>query len=354
MKGGATMKAPVELRRIELQPDEITELDQLSAELAADYTDVENPELLTRLPVAAARVPERIRTFLTEFRLEERGEVSVIGGLPIDQEQIGATPPHWSERNVPSPTVREEIILVLFGSVLGDVFGWATQQNGALVHDLLPIRGHEHGQVGSGSADQLIWHTEEAFHPLRCDYLGLMSLRNPQRVGTTVAGVSALDLSDADRALLASRQFIIRPDDSHLAEDEEVPEDDEKAAQLLAEARHQIEVMEEAPDPIAVLAGDPEDPYLCVDPYYMDVVDDDAEARGALDRLVALVDRRLYDLALLPGETCFIDNYRAVHGRRPFRARYDGSDRWLKRINVSRDIRRSRQHRLNAASRIVY
>ncbi|WP_399082001.1 hypothetical protein ACGH2B_29630 [Streptomyces sp. BBFR2] len=35
-----------------------------------------------------------------------------------------------------------------------------------------------------------------------------------------------------------------------------------------------------------------------------------------------------------------IDNHRAVHGRLPFRARYDGTERRLKRICATSDLRR--------------
>jgi hypothetical protein len=49
----------------------------------------------------------------------------------------------------------------------------------------------------------------------------------------------------------------------------------------------------------------------------------------------------------------FVDNYRAVHGRRPFTARYDGTDRWLKRIGVSRDLRRSRDAGATGAARVI-
>ncbi|WP_248963652.1 TauD/TfdA family dioxygenase [Sphaerisporangium perillae] len=43
----------------------------------------------------------------------------------------------------------------------------------------------------------------------------------------------------------------------------------------------------------------------------------------------------MFDMSLESGEFCFIDNYRVVHGRKPFGARHDGTDRWLKRINVT-------------------
>jgi alpha-ketoglutarate-dependent taurine dioxygenase len=57
---------------------------------------------------------------------------------------------------------------------------------------------------------------------------------------------------------------------------------------------------------------------------------------------------------LEPGDFCFIDNFQAVHGRKPFKARFDGTDRWLRRINVVRDLRKSRDSRLSAAGRVLY
>ena len=59
------------------------------------------------------------------------------------------------------------------------------------------------------------------------------------------------------------------------------------------------------------------------------------------------------DVLLHPGDICFIDNFKAVHGRRAFKARYDGHDRWFKRINITRDLRKSRAERSGATSRII-
>jgi hypothetical protein len=42
-----------------------------------------------------------------------------------------------------------------------------------------------------------------------------------------------------------------------------------------------------------------------------------------------------------------------VHGRKPFRARFDGADRWLKRLNVARDLRKSRAVRQHADARTI-
>jgi alpha-ketoglutarate-dependent taurine dioxygenase len=58
-------------------------------------------------------------------------------------------------------------------------------------------------------------------------------------------------------------------------------------------------------------------------------------------------------VALEPGDLLIIDNYRSVHGRRPFRARYDGADRWLRHVMVTLDLGRSRARRSSAEDRVV-
>jgi alpha-ketoglutarate-dependent taurine dioxygenase len=66
------------------------------------------------------------------------------------------------------------------------------------------------------------------------------------------------------------------------------------------------------------------------------------------------IEANMQDIQLRPGDIAFIDNYRAVHGRKSFRARYDGTDRWLKRLNITRNLRGSRAWRPTADNRIIY
>ena len=65
------------------------------------------------------------------------------------------------------------------------------------------------------------------------------------------------------------------------------------------------------------------------------------------------MDDKIFDLVLASGEFCFLDNFRVVHGRKPFKARHDGTDRWLKRINVTSDLRKSRAARNSGETRAI-
>jgi hypothetical protein len=206
----------------------------------------------------------------------------------------------------------------------------------------------------TGSEELITWHVEDAFHPYRGDYLGMMCLRNPDRVPTTFAPISKIELTPDQLAVLSSPHFTIRPDNSHLPKNAgngsaRTPTE----AALVERAYRKIEQLAAAPERIPVLFGDPSAPYVRMDPYFMDPPENPA-ARAAFEDLQRLVGAALEDRALEPGDIVFIDNFQAVHGRKPFKARYDGQDRWLKRINVVRDLRKSRDARVSATSRVLY
>lgn len=344
------------MNRIVLSMAEVRSIRGLLGEITSQYETVEDEAFLNNACLYAHELPRRVRSFLNDFKmLEPPAGYCLISGYPVDDEKIGRTPEHWNCRPKISPALAEEMLLILFGSLLGDLLGWSTQQNGYLVHDVVPIKGHEHEQLGSSSAELLTWHNEDAFHAYRCDYLGMMSLRNPDDVATMVASVNSIKLKENQLRILFEPRFTIKPDESHLLKNKTATEkNQEMPDDLLASAYQRISKMNTQPSKLAVLYGDPKTPYIRVDPYFMDPLMDDEEGQTALNELVKLIDQQIWDLVLKPGDFVFMDNYRVVHGRRSFRARYDGKDRWLKRISVTRDLRKSRNCRMTCTSRIIY
>ncbi len=339
------------MHKFTVTESEAAAMHELANSLATRWDSVEDPAFLQQAAVLAHDLPQRLRRHLHEFKLHEPvSALCLISGLAIDSQKMGPTPRHWKDRQKPSPTHAEEILLMMIGSFLGEAIGWSSQQDGYLVHDILPIPGHENEQLGSGSEQVLWWHTEDAFHPLRGDYIGLLCLRNPDGVATTFANLAEIRLSDEDLDLLFSPLYTIRPDESHLPKNQS---GNQQVNGLLEKTFRRIEQMQQKPEKIALLQGDRSSPYLRIDPYFMDPVAD-PRAQAALDRLIAAIEASIQEVVLTPGDLCFIDNFKAVHGRRPFKARYDGNDRWMKRLNVTRDLRRSREVRLSAAARVIH
>ncbi|MEW2391019.1 guanitoxin biosynthesis L-enduracididine beta-hydroxylase GntD [Streptomyces venezuelae] len=333
-----------QLRTVELTEEENAAVDRLVAEVRRVPAGT-TMELLHQVCLTAQRLPERIRSELNAMRLFDSPRALVVTGFRIDDDRLGATP---CVRPAPEPerTLDQELLLLLHASLLGEPFGWATQQNGRLVHDVLPIPGEETEQMGSSSETELLWHTEDAFHPLRCDYVGLLCLRNDQRVATTLGWPDLSRLAPEDRATLFEPRYLIRPDTSH------TPQQNSGGAQS-AERFEAIAAMDGDPERVAVLFGAPDDPYLRIDPAYMSPAAGDASAQRAYENITALIEEGLHHVVLEPSSLLLVDNYQAVHGRKPFAAAYDGRDRWLKRVNITRDLRRSRAVRQSATSLLV-
>mgnify|MGYP002529869957 CR=1 FL=1 len=103
-----------------------------------------------------------------------------------------------------------------------------------------------------------------------------------------------------------------------------------------------------------LLRGHRDDPDLCVDPVYMNPTAGDPDASRALAALIDAIEHNLRELVLSPGDLLILNNAKAVHGRQPFDAGYDGTDRWLKRINLMANLRKSRDARPHSTHRVVF
>jgi L-asparagine oxygenase len=332
-----------EITHLDLEPADVVVIENLLASLTSRGATLRSPELLSRASLLALRqLPSAVAEALWRFRNEMDGAGLLIRGLPVDDDILGPTPGHWQSRPTPASTLREELYLLLVASALGDVFAWSTLQRGRLVQDVLPIRGEEDQQSGHGSV-LLEWHTEDAFHPLRCDYLALLCLRNRDRVPTTFSGIDSIQVDQPRAAILRQPRFLIRPDNEHLRQAEGVT----------AARRATLQELHSGPQPCPVLFGQVSRPYLRIDPYFMTALPGDQAAAEALSYLVRVIETMIFDVPLAPGELLLIDNYRAVHGRRPYRPTFDGGDRWLKKALVTRDLRKSRSAQRCADDRIV-
>jgi Fe(II)/alpha-ketoglutarate-dependent arginine beta-hydroxylase len=306
---------------------------ELVEDLRARHTRPDGEDFLRSALFKSLSLPRELSERIRDLRYDDAPPAALVRGFPVDDSAIGPTPSHWKHREA-DRTAAHDFWLGSLASLLGDPFCWSTLQDGRLFNDILPIGGSEQHQTGHGSESLLEFHTEDAFHEYRCDYLLLLSLRNHHRVPTTLAASRALELSRSDREVLFQRRFVIRPDAEH--------------------RRHMTPAEVAAYElPVAVLFGDRDDPGIRVDPPYMEPLPGDGEAAAALARLCAQLESGLRDVVLDPGDVLIIDNQRCVHGRRPFRARLDGTDRWLRKVTVTRDLRKSAERRTDPRSRVL-
>lgn len=317
------------MSRYTLTPAESATVTDVADRFLTDRKDWDPLRNADEIRSESERLPLGLRQFLVSSRITEEPVVTV-EALPLDRNLV-PTPPSWQIAEKEGAAVREELILLLIASILGDPFGWANQQNGRLVHDVCPSKGQEKSLTSASSKAQLALHTEDVFHPCRGDYVALMCLRNPDGVGTTLAGLESLSLPEPVRQILGQKRFRFYPDDSH----EMAPQYANGRPVSPEDREHEV---------ASVLFGPEDSPYLRIDEDFTSPLPGDSEAEAAMRECVQRLSAGAERVVLKPGDAVFLDNHQVVHGRELFTPRYDGTDRWLKRTSIVRDLRRTYVH----------
>lgn len=241
--------------------------------------------------------------------LSPTAHATSIHGLPFPAVH-GPTPEKWQKC---VGTVRTwRFVLAIIASTVGRPFGWLGQQDGRITTDLVPTRGQENQQVGASSNTTLTLHTEDAFHPRRATHFALFGLRNPKNVGTTLAPIDeAWHLLDKNsQRILTGDGAIITPDSSY--------------------GNYEYTA------PIAMTSVWKSDAHLGMrfDPAYTDKNSGTRQWWEAFEKLQRALHAVTYTVPIKPGQMVIINNDKCAHGRVPFLANYDGTDRWMLRINI--------------------
>jgi L-asparagine oxygenase len=325
-------KAPIAEYILSVQ--ETDELRETLARLCPDTDSPVDPAFYDRYWRCHTCLPEGVHCFLENFRRNEPAHAALIHGFPVDDGAAGPTPEHWDRpMSRASTTAGSDRYMALCALALGEPFAWATLQHGRMIQDVFPIRGDEKRQNGHGSDIFLVFHTDDAFHPDTCDYLLLFGVRNHDSVPTRVASARDLCLDPGHQKLLSEARFHIEPDEEHIRQ---------LAARMPGHPALQRAIrMRDEPRPVPVLYGASDHPYLRYDRAYMHCVVDSGQTAGAaLDVLDAELERVSSPVVIGQGTLLVLDNKVAAHARDAFTARYDGTDRWLRKIIVKRDLRK--------------
>jgi len=281
---------------------------------------LDSAEFLAVARQTCEELPSGFRGVLRRFRRDcGPGGALLLRGMPIAESSLPRTP--MDRGSVQRSATVPAAGLLLAALALGDPIAFTEEKSGALIHDVVPVPGMDESQSNAGSV-QLTFHTENAFHPYCPDFVLLLCLR-PDPVGAAglrVAGLgAALPLLDEQ-----TRQALFRPE-------------------FVTASPPSFSVSRDTGEPEPVLRGDPGDPDMRLDLSATSALTD--TAGQALKELGQAFAEVAVTVLLERGDLAIVDNRRAVHGRTEFHPRYDGEDRWLQRVFVHADIRRSRSLR---------
>lgn len=238
-------------------------------------------------------------------------------GIAIyDDVAVGDVPPTpaaQGQDDVQTATANQSILM--HAALFGHPVGYAQEQNGKIIQDIFPVKGTETRQISTSSKTELALHTETAFHPYKPDYVLLLCLRGDENAETTFASIENIlpYLSQHTIDILQKEVFLTGIDESfrtHGEPDMEIP--------------------------LSILKRTERGWKLTYDATVMKGINEEADT--ALRNLELAVSSSIQSIVLKTGQLLVIDNNSTVHGRKPFEPRYDGTDRWLKRVLVVEEL----------------
>ncbi|ACU69184.1 clavaminate synthase [Catenulispora acidiphila DSM 44928] len=281
--------------------------------------------------LAAAELPSRVVARLQEFAWGDMNEGHLlIKGLP----QVRSLPPTpTSNVHAVAATTPMSRYQALINECVGRMIAYEAEGHGHTFQDMVPSAMSAHSQTSLGSAVELELHTEQAFSPLRPDFVSLACLRGDPRALTYLFSARQLvaTLTTQEIAMLREPMWTTTVDESFLAEGRTF---------LLGFER----------GPIPILSGADDDPFIVFDQDLMRGIS--APAQELQQTVIRAYYAERVSHCLAPGEMLLIDNRRAVHGRSIFAPRFDGADRFLSRSFIVADGSRSR-HARSSFGRVV-
>ncbi len=238
------------------------------------------------------------------------------GAMLIRNAPIGDLPPTPESPEAPTDKdLSTELVLLTIARHLGQPVGYVPEHGGRIVQNIVPTPTDADRQTSTSSRSNLMFHTETAFHPHRPRYLLLLCLRGDPSAHTTLASVHDImdHLPDEVVEVMFQPRFRTAVDASFLA----------GRPNELGAAR-------------PLVTGTRAEPTFIFDADLTVGIDTGAEdALVAVRAAIADVET---SVVLEPGDLLVVDNNVAVHGRSPFNARFDGTDRWLQRSFVVADL----------------
>jgi len=210
---------------------------------------------------------------------------------------------------------KSSLVFLKYAHKFGHPVSYIQEQEGQLVQNIVPVHKTETQQISTSSKVELALHTETAFHPYKPDYVMLLCLRGDPKAVTTYANVEDI-FKKLDLWVIATLQ--------------------KKWFTTNIDISFRTKGQKDKNIPISVLEKT-EDGYNFIYDYTF-VKANDELGRAALDKLHKAVQESIQEIVLETGDLLVIDNNKTIHGRKPFQARYDGTDRWVQRILVRKEL----------------
>ncbi|OGH17136.1 MAG: hypothetical protein A3C30_03380 [Candidatus Levybacteria bacterium RIFCSPHIGHO2_02_FULL_40_18] len=295
-------------------------------------------ELRQRGLILKARVGQ-VTDFLEGMSTHGGAKVAIFDLGPDSVKNIGPTPTEYKinegNQNIYDPDIYRGLLVSLvdwYG------YGYTTQQEGVIHNNIIPVEEYADAIGHSGNARyELGLHVEDASFNLgegfdiSPDFLTLHFFRNDKRVPTILAIPDWDQISPSTRNLLSEKWFF------------------NQTNTMQGGARNNLG------KPVSVIYGPNSDPWVRLNTSRLNLEAYEPDQVHALNEFTDHVNGQRVLVGAKAGEVVVFDNRRVLHGRAPYSEedypKYDGTDRWQRRLTVSCDMSRIKE--FEASPRVV-
>lgn len=239
--------------------------------------------------------------------------------------RVGTVPETPNNIAFDSPYLDSSSAQILeIAELYGHPISYIQEQHGRLIQNIFPVKGTEDKQISTSSMVNLDLHTETAFHPYKPDYVLLFCLRGDPSAATTYANVNDIvdQLDNETIEILQQPVFKTSLDLSFRMNGES---DAEIHMPILT--KNQLNLIEIQARSYPILYWT-----MVYDKALM--VGTNNDASNSLITFQKAVENSIREITLKTGDLLVISNNNTVHGRRHFTPKYDGTDRWVRRVMV--------------------
>jgi hypothetical protein len=315
---------------LEVTPSERVQIRSLLDDIMADRSMLNQYKYLEHAHVFAQELPRRIRETFYRFKRDEADPILLVTNNPTLLDGAGPTPTRYVETDEDYELNDAQILHGLYGSLLGEGIGFTSQRGGAIYNNIVPKPELEEvANSSSGSRYDFGFHVEDAFHPARADFIGLVCMRNDEAAATTISCIDGIELSPDERDVLFEKRFRIKHNPIH------------STSGVVNEEKQEI------------LFGHPERPYVRINAATVVLDEYEGLERRALEKVLDHFHRNRVSIALQSSDCIYIDNFRCAHARDAYRAQFGPNARWLSRVVFTSDLRKSRAMRANPLTRAI-
>ncbi|MBC7906885.1 MAG: TauD/TfdA family dioxygenase [Rhodospirillaceae bacterium] len=318
------------IQEVSLSETERRAVSELLDEITSHAELHEENCFLDNAPLISHDLPRSIRQQFHNFKRFESSIALKISNNPVSASDIGPTPLTPPELEPDFKLNRLHMLHGLYASLLGEVVSFKSQRNGRLFTNLIPLKDQAdvHNYSG-GSTYKFDLHTEDCFHPCMSDYLGLTCMKNLERAATSIAPLRSVKLDDEAKDILFQPRFKIGANAIHGVD---------------GPGRFGL---------MPILFGSREDPFMKINVCNINLNDYSGDVQRAISILVEGLQAASVSTVLNGGDCLYVDNLRCAHSRDAYKPLYGENARWLSRVIVADDLRKSVQYKENSKSRCI-